>query len=428
MPTILESGETPMQHNRPFRHKRGGYRRKGGGFWGFINKEGHGVQIILSGLGLIVVIGWLAWKFVFAPGMAKAQKVTAVPPIPVVLQPTTTIQVESVPTATAPITRMVQMQPITYSTPLSPRITDSPAQPTSVPVVPEVVPLGAGIVTVFGSISFQPGCTVTNLAFIASGNIYYLTVSGDLQFPDGNPEGQMAMIRGYTSTFAGCDAPILSVQALRWLGVTGVEELSQKNGRGVGAVITAHGTLMPTPTPTITPTPLATATPTAKPPIIASTDRPTAVPTATPTATPAPVSMTGQVLLSDGCSTTNWMINSSGEGYYLIMPTTLNIDFDPRAGREAIISGITSKACDNRAVVVSSVIWLTTPTPTTTMTPTITNTPTQTPTPTNTPTITATLVGTPTVTNTPTTTPVPTETPIPANTATPGEEPTPIPL
>lgn len=411
MPTILESGETPMQHEN-FRHKRSKYRRGGGGFWAFINREGHGMQIILSGLGLLACFGYLVWRFILAPVAAHNKEAA-----PVVLQPTVPASVETIPTptatATVAITQIIQMQTITYAQPISRPV--GPPTPTPIPAIPEVAPLGAGAVTVFGQVAFEGGCTVTNLAFIASDNIYYLTISGDLQFPDGNPEGQMAMIRGYASNYPGCDAPILAVQALRWLGVKGSEEASSKQSRGVGAVVTAHGTLMPSPTPTITPTPLPTVTGTPRP-----TNTPAPAPTATrePTRTPAPVSMTGNIRLQDGCANTNWYMEGDSEGYFMIMPSGLSIDFDPREGREAVITGFTSRACGDKAITVSTIYWLSTPTPTATYTPTATPIPTNTPTPTETPV-------TPLPTPTETATPTPTNTPEPGE---PGVEPTPIPI
>lgn len=408
MPTILESGETPMQHEN-FRHKRSKYRRGGGGLWNFINREGHGLQIILSGLGLFVCMFYLIWRFAISPAMAHANQ-----PTPVALQPTVAgplLETIPTPTTAISITQIMPMQPITYAQPISRPVVGTPT-PTPIPAIPEVAPLGAGAVTVFGQVAFEGGCTVTNLAFIASGNMYYLTISGDLQFPDGNPEGQMAMIRGYASNYPDCDAPILAVQALRWLGVEGNEEVSSKQGRGVGAVVTAHGTLMPSPTPTITPTPIPTATGTPRP-----TNTPAPAPTATrePTKTPAPVSMTGNVRLQDGCNNTNWYMEGDSDGYFLIMPSGLSIDFDPRAGREAVITGFTSRACDGEAITVNTIYWLSTPTPTATYTPTATPIPTNTPTPTETPV-------------TPMPTPTETATPIPADTPEPGVEPSPVPL
>lgn len=306
--------------------------------------------------------------------------------------------------------------------PVSATLRSGSPTPSPLPTVPEIAPMGAGAVTVFGSISFQSGCPVTNLGFIASGNLYYLLITGDLDFPSGNPEGQMAMIRGYTSNYVGCDAPILSINSLRWLGATEQAEVAaQRSGRGVGAVITAHGTLMPTPTPTVyyataTAMQWATATPTPRPATPAPTNTPK------PTATNAPVSMAGTVFLRDGCNITNWIIETETNSYYLIMPSTLSIDFDPSAGRSALISGATSSACDDEAITVSNIVWMATPTPTATPSPTPTGT--STPTPTATPSPTATEAAVPGDTPEPTAT----VTPEPTTTPEPGVEPTPLPL
>lgn len=302
--------------------------------------------------------------------------------------------------------------------PVSATLRSGSPTPSPLPTVPEIAPMGAGAVTVFGSISFQSGCPVTNLGFIASGNLYYLLITGDLDFPSGNPEGQMAMIRGYTSNYVGCDAPILSINSLRWLGATEQAQIAeQRSGLGIGAVITAHGTLMPTPTPTVyyataTAMQWATATPTPRPATPAPTNTPK------PTATNAPVSMAGTVFLRDGCNITNWIIETETASYYLIMPSTLSIDFDPRDGRSALISGSTSRACDGDAITVSNIVWMSTPTPTATPSPTPTGT--STPTATPSPTATATTV--------PGDTPEPTVTPNPTAPPEPGVEPTPLPL
>ena len=436
MPNSLEPGEIPMQHDRntPFRHKRGGYRRKKG-IWTALARAGGKEQLNIgcSALGLLAAIIYLLWRFVIGPMIAA----NAAPPPTPTPTPEPTLTPTAIVTPTPGMLLPQPLQPVQQF--VTPTPNGSPT-PTSIPSVPEVAPLGAGSVTVFGSVDFAGGCPVTNLAFVASGNLYYLLINGDLQFPDGNPQGQMAMIRGYTSEFEDCDAPLLSVASLRWLGVEEEATLSQKTSRGgVGTVVTASGTRMPSPTPTPTNTPrptfTATAYPTAKP--ATSTPRPTF----TATATPAPVSMTGAVLLADGCDTTNWIINATGDAYYLLMPAGLAIDFDPRnESRQAIVNGTNSRACNGNAISVSSLIWLTTPTPTATNTPTVTPTPTQTATPSATPTVTPTPTQTGTATPTATTgltatatatateeqSPTATATPEPTNTT--GPEPTPVPL
>jgi len=229
------------------------------------------------------------------------------------------------------------------------------------------------------------------------------------------------MIRGYTSEFEECDAPLLTVASLRWLGVEGEVELSQKTSKGgVGTVVTTSGTRMPSPTPTVTSTPRPTFTATAT-----KTPRATSTPRPTFTATPAPVSMTGAISLDDGCETTNWIISASGDDYYLLMPSNVSIDFDPRTeSRHAIVNGTNSRACDGDAIIVSSLIWLTTPTPTATNTPTVTPTPTETATPSATSTATATPTQTNMPTVTPTTNPMVTPTEIPTETPSPTVAPT----
>ena len=442
MPTILEQGESPINHNRPFRHKRGGYRRKGG-FFSRLGKAGLGMQLNIFGslIGVLLAIGYLLWRFVIGPSMAaKAEaKPTPQPPTPApIAQTAETEPTPTTVTQTKPITAMVYVTPQPTPTP-----NGTPTQ-TPIPSVPEVAPMGAGSVTIFGTVDFSGGCPVTNLAFVASGNLYYLLVTGDLQFPEGNPQGQMAMIRGYTSEFADCDAPLLTVSALRWLGVEGTPESQKTNKGGVGTVITTVGTRMPSPTPTVTRTPRPTFTAAAT-----KTPKPTSTPRPTFTPTPAPVSMTGAISLDDGCNTTNWIINASGTYYYLLMPANVTINYDPRhEARLAVVNGTNSRACGGDAIIVSSLIWLTTPTPTATNTATASPTPSDTPTPTQTATNTPTPTITPSPTHTatqeptseattePTSTPtatatktaVPTITNTPEPTSTTEPEPTPVPL
>lgn len=381
---------------------------------------GDSLPLILAGLAFVALVALAGWWFLGR----NSKSVLALASTPTTLPTfTATVAAPASPSILIPTAPLTANHSFTPSTALVPPryVVGTPTQ-TAIPAVPEIAPNGAGSVTIFGSISFQPGCSVTNLGFVASGNLYYLLITGDLQFPDGNPEGQMAMIRGYASDYAGCDAPILTINSLRWLGVTekaDYESTSSSSGRGVGAVITAHGTLMPTPTPTVyyataTAMQWATATPTPRPATPAPTNTPK------PTATNAPVSMAGTVFLRDGCNITNWIIETETNSYYLIMPSTLSIDFDPSAGRSALISGATSSACDDEAITVSNIVWMATPTPTATPSPTPTGT--STPTPTATPSPTATEAAVPGDTPEPTVTPNPTAPPEP------GVEPTPLPL
>jgi hypothetical protein len=118
---------------------------------------------------------------------------------------------------------------------------------------------------------------------------------------------------------------------------------------------------------------------------------PTPTATPKPTNTPILVSLVGKVRQTKDseetkkCDSSNWVISANdGIVYYLLMPEDIEVVFDPiisnYPGYPAIVSGIKDKACDKRLIIVNTLTWLGTPTPSATPTttpvkPTATKTP-----------------------------------------------------
>lgn len=459
MPSAIPSGGDPMMPGggdplsgpAAFRHNRPRFKRKNA--WQRA-PMGLKINIIGSSLGLIACLVFGYWYLIgrhAKPVQAQAS------------HPTTTAPVEFV-TPTQPIAALptpTEFGSVMYHPPqgqvITPTIPVGTPTNTPLPTVPEVAPLAAGVVTMFGTIQFAAGCDLTNLSLTASDNDYYLMFTANLEFPPGNPEGQMAMVRGFTQTVTTCDAPLLRITSLRWLGVEGEisrEQLADPDADPDPATEMAYnrgvGTYVGTPVPTFTPAP-PTSTPLPRPIIITqppatATPRPTSTPLPTATPTAASVGILGSVSLDSGCRLTNFSLSGTGDLYYLLLPASVTFpgDITDDSQYRAMVNGviIRNADCDWPVLQVSSISWVATSTPTATSTatptPTITNTPTPTATSTNTPTITpsptesvGTSTPTPTPTNTPTVTSEPTDTP----TTTPGtvelptpEEPTPVPL
>lgn len=160
------------------------------------------------------------------------------------------------------------------------------------------------------------------------------------------------------------------------------------------------GTPTATPTVNLTVLPTATRTPTAAPTATATSSiTPTATSTAAPTSTSLPVSLVGKIMLNDDCANSNWIISASGDSYFLLMPDDLSITFDPeKESYPAMVTGTRTSACGGKLVIVETLNWLVTATPTATKTstgtPTSTQTPTGTPTPTGTTVVVATVAAT----------------------------------
>jgi len=156
MPTILDQGESPMDHNRPFRHKRGGYRRKKGLFSALARAGGkEQLNIGCSFIGLLAAVGYLLWRFVIGPMMAAnaAPPPTPLPPTPAPIAMTAT-------PAEVPVVQTRVISPVAYATPLPTVTPNGTATQTPIPSVPEVAPMGAGSVTVFGTVDFAGGCPI----------------------------------------------------------------------------------------------------------------------------------------------------------------------------------------------------------------------------------------------------------------------------
>lgn len=164
-------------------------------------------------------------------------------------------------------------------------------------------------------------------------------------------------------------------------------------------VLTPVVTIFPTATPvpvvvvaTATPVPVPTTpVPTSTPAVVGSptqTTVPTPTATPQPTKTPIIVSLIGEVRQTNNitetkkCGSSNWVISANdGILYYLLMPDDLEVMFDPvTSSYPATVSGIRDNACDKKLVIVNTLTWLGTPTPSATPTvtpvkPTATKTP-----------------------------------------------------
>ena len=282
-----------------------------------------------------------------------------------------------------------------------------------------------------GVITYESGCTVSNIGFTTSGlngNPYYLYFSQPL---DRDPLMQMVNLTGYVQKFTDCAYPVIMVSQIYWLNdqatpaplaiggpytetITGT--IAGQWGQGIEATNTPTRTIThpeaflqeqmgtPTPYPTYTPYPTtapwvppATLVPTATP-NPTKTPKPTSTPT--PTATPVQANLNGAVITIAGCSQTNMGIKTASG----VIPMMLFGAALPTSGQPtdywATASGKLGVICDQTGLWATSVNWYTPPTATPTSTPTST--------PTATPTSTSTSTATPTATNT--ATPEPTAT------------------
>jgi hypothetical protein len=174
----------------------------------------------------------------------------------------------------------------------------------------------------------------------------------------------------------------------------------------IPAITEATYTPYPTYTryPTYTPGAEATVQPTYTP--YPTWTRPADTPTATYSPTPAPVTLIGSMQVVTGCALSNLAIVSGPQRFWLLISPTTQLPTADPSGWLAMVTGLTTQACQGLALQTTSIVWL--------ATPTVTPTPTQTPTPTHT----ATATHTPTPTDTPTATPTATYTPTLTPTAT----------
>lgn len=411
----------------------GGYgpRRRKSGFWARFGQQGFGfkLNVIGSFLGILAIIGWFVWRFLIphSPPTAAAQETI---PTPTETRTFATVDL-NVP----------QIETSEFTPTVSP-----PGDPANPPDLQATATFQAAISrpasannpgaypNYIGVITYESGCSVSNLGFTTSGYNgapFYLYFSGLL---DRDPLMQMVQIRGYVQEFDGCQYPVLMVQEVFWLSQTGTPAPLAYGGQitdTITGTITAanpstwgHGDPMPTKTPTYTVwippqkelPPLATYTPyptytpqpvqqivqTVIPHIPTYTPYPTytpdpSTPTPTATATPETVTIYGPVVAVGGCAVSNFAIQTSGQNYFIIFDGAQLPPGEPTQYL-ALATGFLDTACSGQAIRAKQITWYEV-TPTPTMTPTLT--PTLTPTPILTPTLTPTATITPTEVITP---------------------------
>lgn len=397
----------------PFRHVRGGQRKKSGclGFWSAIDIK---QKIILFGLllGITLSCGCVSWFWlvpVIKPMVAPAPPPTATP----------------FPTAVAPalepaqLTALAQLAapPAQAGPPPAPAatLTISQVQATATFIAQINRPAGnpANSPNYVGVITYETGCSVSNLGFTTAGlngAPYYLYFSWLL---DRDPNMQMAQIKGYVQKFDTCQYPVIMVSDIYWLNQNATPApLAYGGAASGGGTITATAVITqnpatwgkqifhtPTPTytiyiqpqknidppstptlwPTYTPYPTYTPQPAQE---IVKTVIPL-IPTYTPypTATPNPAAnVTGRVVNVAGCVLSNLAVETSPGVYFYIILAGAAL---PASGQptdyHAMVSGVLDTVCGGQAIRANSIAWYSvTPTPTCTPTATPTATPTET--------------------------------------------------
>jgi len=422
MPAVVNQSGPPG----PPPNFRTGYRRRGKGFWARFNEQGFGfkLNVIGSALGILAILGWLVWRFLI-PHTPPAQAQETIPTPTLINHPT--VDMNATRHQEAPGETAFQ-SPISTPTDV---MTQEQAQATSTFQAAISRPAGlnnpVSAPYFIGVITYESGCSASNLGFTTSGyngQPFYLYLRQPL---DRDPFMQIVQLSGYVQLFDDCQYPVIFVDSLFWLDQSGTPSPL------LSPTVVLTGTITPTPntwgmatarpkttvviqgdvTPYVPPSkdipPLATYTPypTYTPqPVqhIVETVIPH-IPTYTPypTYTPNPMAnITGKVVSVVGCPLSNIAIETSpGTYYYLILagatlpPTGQPTDY------YALASGTLDNVCSGRAIRASSITWyVVSPTDT----PTPTNTATSTATATETPTVTPTVTITPTATLTPTTT------------------------
>lgn len=376
-----------------------GYRRhrRRGGFWGNFAKAGIGMQlnIILSLIGFLLVIGYLVWRFIL-PHNSVAEAAEAPPtPAPIVIQ--TVPPLESPPSATPAQSAMIDVSPVAQI--LEPAQVEATATAHylySRPALaaPEASPYLVGVIT------YEPGCPVSNLGFTTAGMAgrpYYLYFQHPM---DRDPLMQMVQVQGYVQTFKECQYPVLMVSQIFWLNDIGTPAplgayytpITKTITGTVVADVSPWGALPTpnkyhtpiyrpnefTPTPYPTYTPLPTATPYVPPPpatriVYVTPDAPD--PTDTPTRTPTPVSVAiyGDIVRVAGCQYTNLAVND-GQNNYLIEMNGAQLPAGDPADYYGMVSGVGGRICDGPSIKANQIIWYqatATPTSSPTLTPTV---------------------------------------------------------
>lgn len=448
---IVNAGGPPAP---PFRHYRG--RRRGGGFWGRFAAAGIGMQlnIGLSLLGLLLIIGYLVWRFILPSRAAAEDK-------PV--EPTVTM-IQTVGPLPTPVPAVAPLEPIqltataqalVISTPDPDQIAKTATFQAAInrPAAnPNTSPAYIGVIT------YEPGCDVSNLGFTTAGyegKAFYLYFQALL---DRDPFMQMVQVRGYVQQFKNCQYPVLMVTETFWLNGTATPAPVAVITSTITGTTPITWGVLPTPTnrdnpvydarldpssiyytgvitSTVTPYPTYTPYPTATPYIPPQrndsynepepTDTPKPTKTPTPTITPTPTqaaNLAGQVVSISGCAATNLAIQvGQGQTIPLLLYGAPMPPNGTPIGYYVMASGALATICGQPGLMATSVSWYTLPTATSTLVPTVTDTPTITPTSTETATSTPTSTETPTETATsaPTSTETPTEVPTATETSVP---------
>ncbi len=428
------------QPTPPFRHLRGGSRKKKAGCLTFWTAIPFGAKIKLFGLLLGMLAGFGLVVYWFWPSSDSQADEQPTPAVATVAPLPTAMPVEILslsPTPTTPLEPAQLAATATFQAALS-----RPAYMND----PSAAPSFVGVIT------YEDGCLLSNIGFTTSGyngKPYYLYMRQ--QF-DRNPLYQMAQISGFVQQFPNeCQYPVIMVEAITWfdaeatpapLAITNTVPITD-----VWGIISKQPTARPTVyvtrpellTPIAAAPPIsATATPWTSsgwtpqpwptvpnysPQITAlqnqiddiqsdinaykSTKTPT--PTNTPTHTPTPQSanIVGDVINVVGCANTNLAIQTGPGQQVLLMMSGASL---PASGQpsdyHAVASGLLGTVCGQTGLWASSISWyLPTLTPTPTGTATATATPTIAPptatlteSPTPQPTATATILATAVIT------------------------------
>lgn len=415
----------------PFRQYRGGYKGQKKGCLGFWTAIDTGAKIkilgmllgMLAGFGLVI---WWAWPKV-APSKADE-------PTPVIATLAPLSQLEPIQlTATA----------VSVTGPGSVTPTTEPVTPSETPDIARTATFVAAINRpasdlntsppyLVGVVTYEPGCTVSNLGFTTAGlngTPYYLYFSTPL---DRDPLMQMLQIKGYVQKMKDCQYPVLMVSEAFWLNGSATPAPINLQSAISGTItatapiswgLAAYGLATPnkydtpvynpltvTPYPTYTPYPTATPYLPPAPPTLAPLPTYTPYPKPDATNTPALVNLSGKVVNVAGCAQSNLAIETTpGQVYFLIFEgASLPLEGSPTDYYAFVVGNLAKKICSGQAIRANSITWYNatptataTATETPTVTPTATETATATATPTETPTATPTASQTPTETATP---------------------------
>lgn len=426
---VVNQGGPPSMP--PGSHLR--YRSRRNGFWARFAAAGLGLQLNILGsiIGLLLIIGYLVWRFILPhqPDTARAA------------EPTVVIIQTVPPLDTSAAAATVAISDVGQQSLLEPADIAATATFQAAISRPAFANNPAAAPFFIGVMTYEPGCLATNIGFTTSGyegQPYYLYMRQPL---DRDPLMQIVQISGYVQQLNDCAHPVIFVEQLTWLNgsgtpapvvmhsVTGTITATAPISWGLGGLPTPDKHATPvydppawtvTPYPTYTPWP--SATPYLPPPPPTSIPWPTytrvpayptytpfptytpnpATQTPTPTSTPVSANISGRVIAVVGCSATNLAIQAGqNQNIFLIFAGAALPASGSPTDYHALVIGVQDWVCSGPAIRANSITWyLPTPTPTASSTPTATPT------------------TEPTATNVPTETPIPTEMPIPTETAT----------